>query len=142
MNAALFVLIIITLFAPQLPDDACNAPAAKKTAGATAQAPFACNILALTPEIRVRHFLELGPMLRSLRTGVRELPDGYEFSFPSDPKTFALLTDWTEQERLCCPFFNIELQKEREGGPVWLRLTGRHGTKGFIRAGFGSWIRQ
>jgi hypothetical protein len=98
--------------------------------------PFACKALALSPEIRKRHFEELGPALLKLRKSTRELPDGYEFEFPADNKTYQLLTEWAFQERLCCPFFDIDLRFEREGGPLWLRLTGRSGTKDFIKIEF------
>ncbi len=97
------------------------------------ESPFACNRLALTPEQRTRHFDELGPKLRSLRKDVRELPNGYEFEFPSDPATVQLVAEWAAGERACCPFFDIEMRLEREGGPFWLRLTGREGVKQFIR---------
>lgn len=106
------------------------------------ESPFACNRLALTPEVRKRHFDALGPELRRLKTGVRELSNGYEFSFAPSSKTFALLAEWVDQERLCCPFFDIDLRIEREGGPLWLRLTGRPGTKDFIRADAGPWLTQ
>ena len=97
------------------------------------QSAFACDRLALDIEARKRHFDELGPALRSMRKAVRELPDGYEFEFPSDPKTIAMVAEWAAGERLCCPFFNIQLRMEEEGGPFWLRLTGRKGTKAFIQ---------
>src|SRR5262245_54447221 len=97
------------------------------------ESPFACNLNALTLSERARHFVQLGPALRSLKTGVRELPNGYEFRFPSDAKTIALLAEWIEQERRCCPFFDIDLRFEREGGPVWMRLSGREGTKNLSR---------
>lgn len=103
--------------------------------------PFACNINAFTREERKRHFEELGPALRKLKTGVKELADGYAFSFPSDPKTFALLSEWIEQERRCCPFFDIALRIDREGGPLSLELTGRPGTKEFVKADFNPWMR-
>lgn len=109
---------------------------------AAKDSPFACDRLALTPELRRRHFEELGPALRALRLAVRELPDGYEFKFPSDVKTVAMLEEWIAQERLCCPFFDIDLRFEREGGPAWMRLTGRPGTKEFIRADAPKWIQQ
>jgi hypothetical protein len=105
------------------------------------ETPFACNRLALSPEHRKRHFDELGPALRSLGMGVHELPDGFEFKFPADVKTYQLLAEWTAGERLCCPFFDIDLRSEREGGPVWLRLTGRDGVKPFIAADFVKWFR-
>ena len=106
------------------------------------ESPFACDRLALDPEARKRHFDELGPELRSLRKAVRELPDGYEFQFPADPKTIALVAEWAAGERLCCPFFDIQLRMEPEGGPFWLRLTGRKGTKDFIKVDGASWIKS
>jgi len=95
--------------------------------------PLACNAFALSPEVRKRHFEELGPALLKLKKSTRELPDGYECEFPADNKTYQLLTEWAFQERLCCPFFDIDLRFEREGGPLWLRLAGRPGTKDFIK---------
>jgi hypothetical protein len=101
------------------------------------ESPFACNAFALSPEVRKRHFEELGPTLLKLKKSTRELEDGYEFELPPDNKTYQLLTEWAFQERLCCPFFDIDLRFERENGPLWLRLTGRPGTKEFIKEEFG-----
>jgi hypothetical protein len=117
---------------------ALNASAEQVQSGSFSQtehvSPFACNALALSPEIRKRHFEELEPALLKLTKSMRELPDGYEFEFPADNSTYQLLTEWAFQERLCCPFFDIELRFDREGGPLWLRLTGQPGTKEFIKA--------
>jgi len=99
--------------------------------------PFACHALALSPQARKRHFEELGPALLKLKKSTRELADGFEFEFPADSKTYGLLTEWAFEERLCCPFFDIDLRFDREGGPLWLRLTGRLGTKEFIKEEFG-----
>ena len=101
------------------------------------ESPFACNAFALSPEVRKRHFEELGPALLKLKKSIRELPDGYELELPADNKTYQLLTEWAFQERLCCPFFDINLRFDREGGPLWLRLTGRPGTKDFIKMELG-----
>jgi hypothetical protein len=98
--------------------------------------PFACNAFALSPEARKRHFEEVGPALLKLKKSTRELPDGYEFQFPADDRTYQLLTEWAFNERLCCPFFDIALRLDREDGPLWLRLTGRAGTKEFIKEEF------
>jgi hypothetical protein len=100
------------------------------------ESPFACNAFALSPKVRKRHFENLGPSLLKLTKSRRELPDGYEFELPADNKTYQLLTEWAFQERLCCPFFDIDLRFDREGGPLWLRLTGRPGTKEFIKDEF------
>jgi len=123
----LFLLATICCLTPVLP--------------ATKESPFACDINAFTPEARRRHFDELGPALRAVKTGVRELPNGYAFRFPSDAKTVAMIMEWAAQEKLCCPFFDIEVRLEREGGPAWLTLTGRPGTKDFIRVDGASWIK-
>lgn len=104
--------------------------------------PFACNLKAFTAQERKRHFDDLSPMLRKLKTGVRETATGYAFSFPNDAKTFALLSEWIEQERRCCPFFDIALKVEREGGPLWMELSGRPGTKQFIEADGAAWIKR
>jgi hypothetical protein len=107
---------------------------------ATHESPFACDRLALTPQQRKRHFDELGPKLRTLVAQVRELPNGYEFQFPGDRPTFQLIAEWTGGEHVCCPFFDIDLRLEREGGVTWVRLTGRPGTKEFIRTDFKPWF--
>jgi hypothetical protein len=106
------------------------------------ESPFACDRLALDSATRKRHFDELGPALRPLRKAVRELPDGYEFQFPSDPKTIAMVAEWAAGERLCCPFFDIQPRMEREHGPFWLRITGREGTKQFIQVDAAAWVKM
>jgi hypothetical protein len=105
-----------------------------------AQPPFACNRAALTAQARKRHFDELSPALRARKKSIRELHDGFEFEFPPDTATFQLVSEWVAGERLCCPFFDIDVHVEREGGSLWLRLTGREGVKQFIRSDFAAWF--
>ena len=102
--------------------------------------PLVCNAFALPAEVRKRHFDELGPALLKLKKATRELADGYEFEFPADNHTYQLLTEWMFQERLCCPFFNIELRLESGAGPLWLRLTGQPGIKEFIKTDAPAWV--
>ena len=135
--AMLFVLLITFLGLPD-PAGAQAGPAETNHP----QSPFACNRLALTPELRKRHFDELGPKLRSLRKNVRELRNGYEFEFPADANTVQLVAEWAIGERACCPFFDIDIRLEREGGSLWLGLTGRDGVKRFIAADGAAWIKQ
>jgi|ERR1700677_3970788 hypothetical protein len=113
---------------------------AAMTAPSFTESPFACNRAALTAQARKRHFDELGPALRARKKNIRELRDGFEFEFPADTTTFELVSEWVKGERLCCPFFDIDLHSEREGGSLWLRLTGREGVKQFIKADFASWM--
>jgi hypothetical protein len=106
------------------------------------ESPFACNLAALSPAERKRHFDEVGPALFALKAGVRELPNGYAIQLPGDARTIQLAAEWAAAERACCPFFDIDLRLEREGGPVWLTLTGREGTKQFIEADAPAWIKR
>jgi hypothetical protein len=107
---------------------------------AAKQSPFYCDQGALTPTVRKRHFEVLGPRLIAKRMSVRELPDGYEFQLPSDAATYKEAAEFIDAERLCCPFFDISLRATPEGGPLWMRVTGRPGTKQFIAADGADWI--
>jgi hypothetical protein len=123
----------IVIAAPVV-DAATSEPTSSKTERVS---PFACNAFALSAEVRKRHFEQVGPELRKRQKSMRELSDGYGFEFPADNGTYQLLAEWAFQERLCCPFFDIDLRFDRESGPLWLRLTGRPGTKEFIKIEFG-----
>lgn len=99
------------------------------------ESPFACNMLALTPEGRQRHLNVIKELLASHRA-IEEISDGYAFRFDSGEKSIMLASEFISRERLCCPFFTFELISERECGSVWLKLRGREGVKPFIRAEF------
>ena len=129
----IFPLITAVAFAAPAAASATSEPSSSQVEHVSV---FACNAFALSPEVRKRHFEEVGPALLKLKKSMRELPDGYQFELPADNKTYQLLTEWAFQERLCCPSFDIELRFERENGPLWLRLTGRPGTKEFIKEEF------
>jgi hypothetical protein len=135
----IFPFITAIAIAAPIADSATSEPSSSQTEHVS---PLACNALALSPEVRKRHFEEVGPALLKLKKSIRELPDGYEFEFPTDRTTYQLLTEWIIEERLCCPFLEIDLRFSREDGPLWLRLTGRPGTKDFIKEEFGPLIRQ
>lgn len=103
----------------------------------TEQKPvFACNMLALDVTARKRH-IEVTKQLRAMMEQERELPDGYAFRFPSEQATILLVSEFIARERLCCPFFTLEMVVEPEDGPLWMRLRGAEGVKAFIRAEFG-----
>lgn len=53
-----------------------------------------------------------------------------------------MLLEWAGQERLCCPFFDIDIQLAREGGTAAMRLTGREGTKKFIEVDAAPWLKR
>jgi len=113
-----------------------SSSSAKKT-----ESPFFCNRTALTVEQR-QHQQELGKTLRAALLGVQELADGYEFEFVPDPANYQALAEFTPLEHACCPFFDVSIRLEREGGKLWWRLTGREGVKPFIRAEFSPWFGE
>jgi len=103
--------------------------------GAAKESPFACNVAGISAERRPRYMV-LARKLVSAKQEVRELSDGYAFGFSVEGSTIQDLAEFITYERLCCPFFDLEIVVEREGGPVWLRLRGREGVKEFIRIEF------
>lgn len=102
---------------------------------------FYCDRAAIQPEL-MKHKEELGKTMRSRKQETRELPDGYEFKFPADAATFRTVAEWATLERLCCPFFDIDLRLERDNGGFWMRLTGREGVKQFIRGEFAPMVNS
>ena len=62
------------------------------------------------------------------------MPDGYAFRFPPTADLLQKAATFIARERKCCPFYDFTLRVEREGGPLWLHLTGREGVKAFIQA--------
>jgi hypothetical protein len=94
----------------------------------TRESPLACNMAVLNDEQRKRSQILLTQM-KSARREVRELSDGYAFRLPTDSATIRDAAEYITLERLCCPFFRFQMEVEQEGGPLWLRLTGRPGVK-------------
>lgn len=103
------------------------------------ESPFACDMTAIAPEQRGAHIATIEKLIRSVQ-GKRELPDGYAFELPNNSEVLLTAAEFISLERLCCPFFGFELQVEREGGSVWLSLTGRAGVKPFIMAEIGEYL--
>src|SRR5437763_635719 len=91
-------------------------------AACSAQSPIACNLKALTPAER-EHFAALGRKLHAATVETKELANGLSLRISSGIR-LAELADWVEAERKCCPFLDIVIKLECEGGPVELALTG------------------
>lgn len=96
------------------------------------ESPIACNLNALDKEQR-RRYQSLTAQLRAAVQETRELPDGYSFRLPSDETTIQRTAEWITLERRCCPFIAFGIEVGREGGPLWLSLTGREGVKLFLK---------
>jgi hypothetical protein len=98
--------------------------------------PFACSLeKSLTKEERA-HKKQIAQKMESARIDTQEIADGYVFRFRPEGVSFSEVADWVATERVCCPFFDLGIEAERENGPVSLRITGREGVKNFIRAEF------
>jgi glyoxylase-like metal-dependent hydrolase (beta-lactamase superfamily II) len=94
---------------------------------------FVCDTQAMSREERERH----GSLTRLLFSSLeerRELEDGYAFRLAGLP--MSSIAEWMELESACCPFFDLRLEKTRENGALWIRMTGRPGVKEFIREEF------
>jgi hypothetical protein len=100
------------------------------------ESPIACNLTGMTAKQRERRQV-LAQRVHAAVQEVRDLPDGYAFRFPADPVLCLTAAEFMTLERLCCPFFTFALELVCEGGPLWLRITGRQGVKQFLRAELG-----
>jgi hypothetical protein len=97
----------------------------------TKQSPIACNLQDLAESERTREQELLG-YVREASLERKELSAGYALRFPGDSDAVLKVAEFVTLERLCCPFLNFELLIEAEGGPVWLKVTGRSGVKEFL----------
>ena len=97
--------------------------------------PFVCNVNALTENERKR-YRELTGKLEASRQSVKELTDGYAFRFKAESELILETAEFIAYERLCCPFFDLELAIEHDTNRLWLRLRGQEGIKEFIRHEF------
>jgi len=91
---------------------------------------------ALTAEQRERQRALIG-LLRADAKEVRELDDGYAFRHSPDRAVLLAIAEFVTNERLCCPFFEFGITVERDGGPVWLRITGEAEAKRVLEAEMG-----
>jgi hypothetical protein len=138
---AMFLVSVLSqsaqqIFPASIPADSRNMEYEDMKSNGIRQSPLSCNITALSPRqrLRIRALLD---EFHSGRQEVRELSNGYSVRLPAEGSTIRDAAEFISLERLCCPFFDFALQAEREGGPVWLALTGRNGVKEFARLEFG-----
>jgi len=92
--------------------------------------PLACDLTAIDAEHRAEHIGSAEHLLFDLACERQELPHGYAFRFTADQ--FGLIATFVDNERRCCPFFAFALDVAPDGGPIWLRITGRDGVKEFF----------
>lgn len=102
----------------------------------TDESPLICNLGALDRVQRERHEVNTSQLFGSVEA-TEELVDGYAFRWPAESATILQVAEFITLERLCCPFFDFALELESEGGPLWLKMTGREGVKQFLLAEVG-----
>jgi hypothetical protein len=95
--------------------------------------PIACDLTAA--ELQERRNTVLERVRRSV-VDVKELEDGFAYSFSSEGEQLKELAGLIDLERRCCPFLRFRLTIEAGGGPFCLEITGPDGTKDFLRNTF------
>jgi hypothetical protein len=98
--------------------------------------PIACNWAALTAEQRERQRALIGQLKADVKE-VREIEGGYAFVHSPERAMLLAIAEFVANERLCCPFFEFGLTVERDGGPIWLRITGEGKAKRVLEAEMG-----
>ena len=94
---------------------------------------LACDFTAMDAEQRERYRALRRQLSEDLHEA-RELEDGYAFKHSSEAKVLIALAEYVTLERLCCPFFDFAIEVGRDGGPVWLRMTGGQEAKRILQA--------
>lgn len=98
--------------------------------------PIACRPAAIGAEDRAR-WREVSARVKAAMRETRELPNGYAVSLPNDREMSVAVAEFVSFESKCCPFLDFTVRYERDGGPLWLELTGGEGVKDLLRAEFG-----
>ena len=96
--------------------------------------PIVCSLTDSELQERRRGVLQ---KVLSAVVEVRELEDGYSYSFPADGDSLIELARLVDLERQCCPFIQFSITVGPDA-PIWLQMTGPQGSKEFIAATFTS----
>lgn len=90
---------------------------------------YACNLKALTPEAREKHERLKKEVVIAKVQDVKRVSDGAESGLRGryDAALAPELEAWASDERKCCPFFHIGVEKAPDG--AWLQITGPEGTQ-------------
>jgi len=101
----------------------------------TQSMPLVCNMNVFTPTERENHIQSTLKLVQTMQ-GIHEVPNGFEFIFPSGTSSMTKLAEFISNERLCCPFLEFTLRITPNAEPIFLALTGPKGTQEFLRAEF------
>ena len=104
------------------------------------QLPIACDPNAVPPEQQEYLVKEIVPKLYGAVQEIKELPNGWAWHLPSTPEILMLVAEDLNMERLCCPFFNFNMEVDGQTSSLWLSLSGGEGVKPFIVAELGGML--
>jgi hypothetical protein len=140
LEAATFFVVLVLLAALGVSVRPLHRPAlTQATAREQSKAEeigFYCNLKALSAKERARH-QQLAHQLKQATIETEELPGGFGFRLDRTQISLPELAEWISAERQCCPFFDFDIELQRNNGPLWLKLSGKDGVKAFMRKEFG-----
>jgi len=105
--------------------------ASVSTLAAETLPPIACNLKALTAQQRKELAERGGPVISAI-TASRELSDGYAFRIDPAKASVVEIAEWLELWRLCCLFYEFQIDLHAADATVWLSVKGRPGVKEYI----------
>lgn len=92
--------------------------------------PIACRLT--DPEL-ARRRQDILARLFARAQEERPTDSGLGLRFPAAADIVAELGRFIEEERNCCPFLDFRLEVARDGGPIWLHMSGPTGTREFLQ---------
>ena len=95
--------------------------------------PIACDLEVFDQSEKRLH----DELLMEAMTGfqnVKELSDGYQFSFIYNDQLIKKIEDWITLESRCCPFFRFKLESDKTKNSINLHITGPEGVKQILKA--------
>jgi len=99
------------------------------------ETPLACDMGVFTATQRQAHIQNTSQLIQAVQN-IREVENGYEFTFPNQSEFISQIAEFISNERLCCPFLRFNLTVDTGERPIRLSLTGPLGTPEFLRAEF------
>jgi hypothetical protein len=98
------------------------------------KAKLSCKLS--TPELMERKNTIIAE-LKSLVRERNEIKNGVQYTFESSDRIIDLISNFIKTERLCCDFFDFNLNISADPGSMQLTLSGPDGTKEFIKEEIG-----
>src|SRR5215208_3317448 len=94
-----------------------------------------CDMGVFTPQQRDSHIHNTIQLIQEIQS-IKEVENGYSFTFPNETERVAQIAEFISNERLCCPFLQFTLRVSSLSEPISVSLTGPMGTQEFLQAEF------